>query len=49
MSPVYLGSSGVFDHFLGNFAVEYADHDEPDHRAFVQAVRDRKGEAHIEA
>ena len=44
----YMGSSGVFDDAIGEFAVEYADQNERDHRAFVKAVRERKVEAHIE-
>ena len=45
----YMGSSGVFDDAIGEFAVEYADQNEHDHRALVKAVRERKVEAHIES
>jgi NAD(P)H-dependent flavin oxidoreductase YrpB (nitropropane dioxygenase family) len=35
----YMGSSEVFDDALCEFAVEYADQAQRDHRAFVRAVR----------
>ena len=35
----YMGSKGTFDHAIGEFAVEYADQNERDYRAFVKAVR----------
>ncbi len=36
----YLGSNSTFDDAIGEFAVEYADQNLRDHRAFVNAVRD---------
>ena len=35
----YMGSSEIFDSAMCEFAVEYADQAERDHRAFVKAVR----------
>lgn len=35
----YIGSSGIFDDAMCDFAVEYADQAQADHRAFVKAVR----------
>ncbi len=35
----YMGSSGTFDDAISEFAVEYADQNERDYRAFVKAVR----------
>ena len=36
----YLGRSDAFDKAITKFSVRYADHNELDHAAFVQAVRD---------
>ncbi|MGE0659454.1 MAG: DUF2252 domain-containing protein [Reyranellaceae bacterium] len=36
----YMGSSDVFDNAICEFAVEYADQTQRDHRAFVKAVRE---------
>ena len=44
----YMGSSGIFDDAIGEFAVEYADQNQRDHRAFVKAVREKRVEAKIE-
>ena len=44
----YMGSSGIFDDAIGEFAVEYADQNQRDHRAFVKAVREQRVEAKIE-
>jgi len=44
----YMGSSGIFDDAIGEFAVEYADQNQRDHRAFVKAIREQRVEAKIE-
>ena len=36
----YMGSSGIFDDAICDFAVDYADQAERDHKAFVKAVRE---------
>jgi hypothetical protein len=36
----YLGSNSTFDDAVCEFAVEYADQNLRDHRAFVRAVRE---------
>jgi uncharacterized protein (DUF2252 family) len=36
----YMGASAVFDDAITEFAVEYADQTERDHRAFVRAIRE---------
>ncbi len=38
----YLGSSSAFDDALCEFAVEYADQNERDYRAFIKAVREER-------
>lgn len=45
----YMGSSQTFDEVVGEFAVEYADQAQRDHRAFVRAVREGRVKAVIEA
>jgi NAD(P)H-dependent flavin oxidoreductase YrpB (nitropropane dioxygenase family) len=35
----YMGASEVFDDAIADFAVEYADQAQRDHRAFVKAIR----------
>ena len=45
----YMGSSRIFDEALSEFAVEYADQAQRDHRAFVKAVREGRIKAVIEA
>jgi hypothetical protein len=35
----YMGASEVFDDVIADFAVEYADQAQRDHRAFVKAIR----------
>ena len=45
----YIGSSEVFDDAMCDFAVEYADQAQRDHRAFVKAVRQGRVNAIIEA
>jgi uncharacterized protein (DUF2252 family) len=44
----YMGSSEVFDEAVTEFAVEYADQAERDHRAFIKAVREGRIEATAE-
>jgi len=36
----YLGSNSTFDDAIGEFAVEYADQNQNDYRAFIKAVRE---------
>ncbi len=36
----YMGSSATFDDAISEFAVEYADQNERDYRAFIKAVRE---------
>jgi uncharacterized protein (DUF2252 family) len=45
----YMGSSETFDDAIGEFAVEYADQNQRDYRAFVRAVREGRVEAVIES
>ncbi len=45
----YLGSSTVFDEAVCEFAVEYADQNQRDYRAFIKAVREGRLEAIIES
>jgi len=45
----YMGSGGIFDEAICDFAVDYADQAERDHKAFVKAVRDGRVEAHVES
>jgi uncharacterized protein (DUF2252 family) len=45
----YMGSSQVFDHAMCEFAVEYADQAQRDHRAFVKAVREGRIKAIMDA
>ena len=44
----YMGSSGAFDDAIGEFAVEYADQNQRDYRAFVRAVREERVKAIVE-
>lgn len=44
----YMGSSSIFDEAICEFAVEYADQNQRDYRAFVKAVREGRLEAAIE-
>jgi len=41
----YMGSGAIFDEALCDFAVDYADQAERDHKAFVKAVREGRVEA----
>ena len=45
----YMGSSGTFDDAIGEFAVEYADQNQRDYRAFVRAVREERVKAIVES
>ncbi len=45
----YMGSSGTFDDAIGEFAVEYADQNQRDYRAFVRAVRENRVKAIVES
>ena len=44
----YMGSGQTFDDAIGEFAVEYADQNRADHRAFVRAIREGRIEATVE-
>ena len=44
----YMGSGYTFDDAVGEFAVEYADQNQRDFRAFTQAIRERRIEVLIE-
>ncbi len=41
----YMGTARTFDDAFGEFAVEYADQNRADHRAFVRAIREGRIEA----
>ena len=45
----YMGSSQTFDDAICEFAVEYADQNQRDYRAFVKAVREGRIQATIES
>jgi uncharacterized protein (DUF2252 family) len=45
----YMGSGQTFDDAIGEFAVEYADQNSKDYRAFIQAIRERRIEAIVES
>ncbi|MFO1311476.1 MAG: DUF2252 family protein [Burkholderiales bacterium] len=45
----YMGSGHTFDDAIGQFAVEYADQNGEDYRAFMEAIRDGRIEATVEA
>ncbi|MDP1748438.1 MAG: DUF2252 domain-containing protein [Reyranella sp.] len=44
----YMGVSEVFDDAISDFAAEYADQTQKDHRAFVKAVRQGRIKANLE-
>jgi len=48
MMSGYMGSGQTFDDAIGEFAVEYADQNRSDYRAFVKAIRDGRIQASIE-
>jgi hypothetical protein len=45
----YMGASGIFDDAIGEFAMEYADQNERDYRAFVRAIKEGRIEARADA
>ncbi len=45
----YMGSGQTFDDAIGEFAVEYADQNGKDYRAFMRAIREQRIEAIVEA
>jgi hypothetical protein len=45
----YMGSGGMFDEAIVDFAVDYADQAERDHKAFVKAVREGRVKAVVES
>jgi uncharacterized protein (DUF2252 family) len=45
----YMGSSVIFDEAICDFAVDYADQAERDHKAFVKAVREGRVKAVVES
>jgi uncharacterized protein (DUF2252 family) len=45
----YIGSSETFDDAICEFAVEYADQNQGDYRAFVKAIREKRIEAIVES
>jgi uncharacterized protein (DUF2252 family) len=45
----YMGSSGTFDDAICDFAVDYADQAERDHKAFVKAVREGRVKTLVES
>jgi RPA family protein len=44
----YMGSGQTFDDAVGEFAVEYADQNQRDFRAFTRAIRDGRLQALVE-
>jgi uncharacterized protein (DUF2252 family) len=44
----YMGSGQTFDDAIGEFAVEYADQNQKDYRAFTRAIREGKIKAIVE-
>jgi len=45
----YMGSGGIFDEAICDFAVDYADQSERDYKAFVKAVREGRVKAQVES
>lgn len=45
----YMGSSSTFDDAISEFAVEYADQNQRDYRAFIKAVREGRIPVNMEA
>ena len=45
----YMGSGDIFDDAVCDFAVDYADQAERDHKAFVKAVREGRVKAQVES
>jgi hypothetical protein len=48
MMAGYMGSGYTLDDAIGEFAVEYADQNRSDYRAFMKAIRDWRVEAMVE-
>jgi len=48
MMSGYIGSGGTFDDAIAEFAVEYADQNRQDHRAFVRAIKEGRIKATTE-
>ena len=48
MMSGYMGSGQTFDDAIGEFAVEYADQNRRDYRAFVNAIREGRIAATVE-
>jgi Uncharacterized protein conserved in bacteria (DUF2252) len=44
----YMGASATFDDAIGEFAMEYADHNERDYRGFIRAIKEGRIEAAAE-
>ncbi|MFO1305368.1 MAG: DUF2252 domain-containing protein [Burkholderiales bacterium] len=44
----YMGSGQTFDDAIGEFAVEYADQNRNDYRAFIKAIREGRVKAELE-
>jgi hypothetical protein len=44
----YMGASAIIDDAISEFAVEYADQNQRDYRAFVKAIRKGRIKATIE-
>jgi uncharacterized protein (DUF2252 family) len=44
----YMGSGQTFDDAIGEFAVEYADQNRNDYRAFIKAIREDRVKAELE-
>jgi hypothetical protein len=45
----YMGTGGIFDEAICDFAGDYADQAERDHKAFVKAIRDGRVKAVVES
>jgi len=45
----YMGSNSTFDDAVCEFAVEYADQNQRDYRAFIKAIREGRLSVHMEA
>jgi hypothetical protein len=45
----YIGTSRSFDEAIGEFAVEYAAQNSLDHRAFIEAIREGRVQAQMDA
>jgi hypothetical protein len=44
----YLGTSKSFDQAIGEFAVQYAEQNSVDYRAFIEAIRQGKIQAQLD-